>query len=116
MGRSRKGRPVSGWVIIDKPAGIGSTDVVNRVRRAFGAQKAGHAGTLDPDATGVLAVALGEATKAIPVLAEADKAYAFRAPSARRPAPTMPPAPCWKPAPPAPPTRRSLPPSPPSAA
>ncbi len=79
MGRSRKGRPVSGWVIVDKPAGIGSTDVVNRVRRAFGAQKAGHAGTLDPDATGVLAVALGEATKAIPVLAEADKAYAFRA-------------------------------------
>lgn len=78
MGRSRKGLPVSGWVIVDKPAGIGSTDVVNRVRRAFGAQKAGHAGTLDPDATGVLAVALGEATKAIPVLAEARKAYSFR--------------------------------------
>lgn len=78
MARSKKGRPVSGWVIVDKPAGIGSTEVVARVRRAFGAQKAGHAGTLDPAATGVLAVALGEATKTVPLITDATKAYRFR--------------------------------------
>jgi tRNA pseudouridine55 synthase len=78
MGRTKKGRPVHGWVIVDKPAGVGSTEVVSRVRRAFGAQKAGHAGTLDPDATGVLAVALGEATKTVPMLMEARKGYRFR--------------------------------------
>jgi tRNA pseudouridine55 synthase len=78
MARVKKGRPVHGWVVVDKPAGIGSTDVVNLVRRAFGAQKAGHSGTLDPDATGVLAVALGEATKTIPLIAEALKCYRFR--------------------------------------
>lgn len=78
MARTRKGRPVHGWVIVDKPAGIGSTDVVNKVRWAFQAQKAGHAGTLDPDATGVLAVALGEATKCVPVIADALKCYRFR--------------------------------------
>lgn len=77
MGRSRKGRPVSGWLIVDKPAGIGSTQVVGKVRWALGAQKAGHAGTLDPAATGVLAVALGEATKTVPYLAEALKCYRF---------------------------------------
>ncbi|WP_395540616.1 tRNA pseudouridine(55) synthase TruB [Neotabrizicola sp. sgz301269] len=78
MGRSRKGNPVHGWVVIDKPAGLGSTEVVSLVRRAFNAQKAGHAGTLDPDATGVLAVALGEATKTVPLIAEALKCYRFR--------------------------------------
>lgn len=78
MAKTRKGRPVSGWVIVDKPAGIGSTDVVNKVKWAFQAQKAGHAGTLDPDATGVLAVALGEATKCVPVVADALKCYRFR--------------------------------------
>ncbi|NPD14450.1 tRNA pseudouridine(55) synthase TruB [Xinfangfangia sp. D13-10-4-6] len=78
MARTRKGRPVHGWVIVDKPAGIGSTDVVNKVKWAFQAQKAGHAGTLDPDATGVLAVALGEATKCVPVVADALKCYRFR--------------------------------------
>lgn len=78
MARTRKGRPVHGWVIVDKPAGIGSTDVVNKVKWAFQAQKAGHAGTLDPDATGVLAVALGEATKCVPVIADALKCYRFR--------------------------------------
>lgn len=78
MGRSRKGRAVHGWVIVDKPAGIGSTDVVNKIRWAFQAQKAGHAGTLDPDATGVLAVALGEATKVIPAIMDATKGYRFR--------------------------------------
>jgi tRNA pseudouridine55 synthase len=78
MGRTRKGRPVSGWLIVDKPAGITSTAVVNKVKWAFGAQKAGHAGTLDPAATGVLAVALGEATKTVPYVTDALKAYAFR--------------------------------------
>ena len=77
MGRTRKGKPVSGWLIVDKPAGMGSTQVVAKVRWALGAQKAGHAGTLDPDATGVLAVALGEATKTVPYLTEALKAYRF---------------------------------------
>ena len=60
MARKRKGRDISGWVVIDKPAGPTSTTVVNKVRWAFDAKKAGHAGTLDPDATGVLAIALGE--------------------------------------------------------
>lgn len=77
MARQRKGRPVHGWVIVDKPAGIGSTDVVNKVRWAFQAQKAGHAGTLDPDATGVLAIALGEATKCVPLITDALKCYRF---------------------------------------
>ena len=59
MARGKKGRPVNGWLVVDKPAGVGSTTVVNKVKWAFQAQKAGHAGTLDPAATGVLAVALG---------------------------------------------------------
>jgi len=78
MAKTRKGRPVSGWLIIDKPAGIGSTQVVGKVRWALQAQKAGHAGTLDPAATGVLAVALGEATKTVPYLTEALKCYHFQ--------------------------------------
>jgi tRNA pseudouridine55 synthase len=73
----RKGLPVSGWVVLDKPAGLGSTPAVALVRRAFGAAKAGHAGTLDPAATGVLAVALGEATKTVPFLESAPKGYRF---------------------------------------
>lgn len=77
MARKRKGRDISGWVIIDKPAGITSTAVVNKIRWAFDAKKAGHAGTLDPDATGVLAVALGEATKTVPFITDALKAYEF---------------------------------------
>ncbi|PZO67469.1 MAG: tRNA pseudouridine(55) synthase TruB [Paracoccus denitrificans] len=77
MGR-KKGRDISGWLIVDKPAGVGSTDVVGRVRWALDAKKAGHAGTLDPDATGLLAVALGEATKTVPYLTDALKAYDFR--------------------------------------
>ncbi|AXI48266.1 tRNA pseudouridine(55) synthase TruB [Sulfitobacter sp. SK012] len=77
MGRKRKGRDISGWVVIDKPAGPTSTAVVNKVRWAFDARKAGHAGTLDPDATGVLAVALGEATKTVPYITDALKAYVF---------------------------------------
>ncbi|MEO6299055.1 MAG: tRNA pseudouridine(55) synthase TruB, partial [Paracoccaceae bacterium] len=77
MGRVKKGRIVSGWLVVDKPAGITSTSVVNKVKWAFGAQKAGHAGTLDPAATGVLAVALGEATKTVPYVTDALKCYRF---------------------------------------
>jgi tRNA pseudouridine55 synthase len=77
MARKRKGRAVSGWLIVDKPAGITSTAVVNKVKWALEAQKAGHAGTLDPDATGVLAVALGEATKTVPYITDALKCYRF---------------------------------------
>ena len=78
MARKRKGRDISGWLIIDKPAGITSTAVVNKVKWAMNAQKAGHAGTLDPAATGVLAVALGEATKTVPFITDALKAYRFK--------------------------------------
>ena len=77
MGRKRKGRDISGWLIVDKPAGMTSTAVVNKVRWAMNAKKAGHAGTLDPEATGVLAVALGEATKTVPYITDALKAYTF---------------------------------------
>ena len=76
MGR-KKGRDISGWLVVDKPAGMTSTSVVNKVRWALDAKKAGHAGTLDPDATGVLAVALGEATKTVPWITDALKAYRF---------------------------------------
>lgn len=78
MARSKKGRAVNGWLVVDKPAGVGSTTVVNKVKWAFGAQKAGHAGTLDPAATGVLAVALGEATKTVPYITDALKCYRFQ--------------------------------------
>ena len=77
MGRRRRGRDIHGWLVVDKPAGLTSTAVVNKVRWAFDAKKAGHAGTLDPDATGVLAVALGEATKTVPFITDAMKAYVF---------------------------------------
>jgi tRNA pseudouridine55 synthase len=79
MSRKRKGAAVHGWVVVDKPEGITSTQVVAVVRRVFDAQKAGHAGTLDPMATGVLAVALGEATKTVPYAMEAEKTYRFTA-------------------------------------
>ncbi|UWQ41543.1 tRNA pseudouridine(55) synthase TruB [Leisingera aquaemixtae] len=77
MARKRKGRDISGWLVVDKPAGLTSTAVVNKVRWALDAKKAGHAGTLDPEATGVLAVALGEATKTVPYITDALKAYTF---------------------------------------
>ena len=77
MGRRRKGDPVHGWICLDKPLDLTSTDAVGRVRRLFNAQKAGHAGTLDPLATGILPIALGEATKTVPFLMEAGKAYRF---------------------------------------
>ena len=77
MGRKRKGRAISGWLVVDKPVGPTSTAVVNKVRWALGAAKAGHAGTLDPAATGVLAIALGEAPKTVPYITDALKAYRF---------------------------------------
>jgi len=73
----KKGRDISGWIVIDKPAGMTSTAVVGKVRWAFDAKKAGHAGTLDPAATGVLAIALGEATKTVPFITDALKCYRF---------------------------------------
>jgi tRNA pseudouridine55 synthase len=79
MGRRKKGNPVHGWVILDKPKGMTSTQAVAAVRRIFDAQKAGHAGTLDPMATGILAIALGEATKTVPYAMDADKIYRFTA-------------------------------------
>ena len=77
MARRRKGRDISGWLVVDKPEGMTSNAVVNKVRWALDARKAGHAGTLDPAATGVLAVALGEATKTVPHVTDALKAYVF---------------------------------------
>jgi tRNA pseudouridine55 synthase len=77
MARAKKGRAISGWLVVDKPAGITSTAVVNKVKWAMDAQKAGHAGTLDPAATGVLAIALGEATKTVPYITDALKCYRF---------------------------------------
>ena len=77
MGRRRKGRPVHGWLNLDKPAGISSSDAVNRVRRAFDAAKAGHGGTLDPAATGVLPIAFGEAPKTVAYAMDGAKTYRF---------------------------------------
>jgi tRNA pseudouridine55 synthase len=77
MARRRKGEAVSGWVCLDKPLELTSTDAVSRVRRLFNAQKAGHAGTLDPLASGILPIALGEGTKTVPFLVEAEKIYRF---------------------------------------
>jgi tRNA pseudouridine55 synthase len=77
MARRRRGNPVNGWIILDKPSGITSTHAVNVVRRVFDAAKAGHSGTLDPLATGVLPIALGEATKTIPYAMDATKDYRF---------------------------------------
>ena len=77
MARRRRGRAINGWLVVDKPEGMTSTAVVNAVRRALDARKAGHAGTLDPMATGVLAVALGEATKTVPYVTDALKCYRF---------------------------------------
>ncbi|MGZ9099291.1 MAG: tRNA pseudouridine(55) synthase TruB, partial [Brevundimonas sp.] len=77
MGRRKKGEIVNGWVCLDKPFGMGSTEAVSKVRRLFDAQKAGHAGTLDPLASGVLPIALGEATKTVPFMMEAQKVYRF---------------------------------------
>jgi len=77
MARRKKGNPVHGWVVLDKPIGMTSTQAVGAVRRLFGAQKAGHAGTLDPLATGILPIALGEATKTVPFAVDGEKSYRF---------------------------------------
>jgi tRNA pseudouridine55 synthase len=80
MGRRRKkGRPVSGWLILDKAYDLGSTEAVSKAKWLFQAQKAGHAGTLDPLATGVLPIAFGEATKTAPYIMDAEKRYRFTA-------------------------------------
>ena len=77
MARRKKGRAVSGWLVLDKPEEFGSTPAVGKVRWLFDARKAGHAGTLDPLATGVLPIALGEATKTVPYVTDGDKSYRF---------------------------------------
>ncbi|WP_201463517.1 tRNA pseudouridine(55) synthase TruB [Brevundimonas aurantiaca] len=77
MARKKKGDFVDGWVCLDKPFEMGSTEAVSRIRRLFNAQKAGHAGTLDPLASGILPIALGEATKTVPMMMEAKKVYRF---------------------------------------
>ena len=77
MSRRKKGNPVHGWVVLDKPLGMTSTQAVGAVRRLFDAQKAGHAGTFDPLATGILPIALGEATKTVPFAVDGEKAYRF---------------------------------------
>lgn len=77
MARRRKGNPVHGWLVVDKPVGIGSTNVVSKTRWALNARKAGHAGTLDPLASGALAVAFGEATKTVPHVMDGAKRYDF---------------------------------------
>lgn len=77
MGRKRKGDPIHGWLIIDKPLGITSSAVVGKVRRLFNAQKAGHGGTLDPMASGILPIAFGEATKTVSYVMDGIKVYQF---------------------------------------
>ncbi len=70
-------REVSGWIILDKPVGMTSTHAVSLVKRLFNAKKAGHAGTLDPLASGLLPLAFGEATKTVPFVMDGEKAYRF---------------------------------------
>ena len=85
--RRRRGEPqqkrpprldIDGWINLDKPTGVSSTQAVGRLKFLFNAKKAGHAGTLDPLASGVLPVALGEATKTVPVVQDGAKSYRFR--------------------------------------
>jgi tRNA pseudouridine55 synthase len=77
MARVRKGNKLDGWINLDKPASLTSTQALARVKRALRPQKIGHAGTLDPLATGILPLALGEATKTIPYAQDRDKTYSF---------------------------------------
>ena len=77
MARNKKGRSVSGWLTLNKPYELGSTQAVGKIRWLFQARKAGHAGTLDPLATGLLPIALGEATKTVPYVTDGEKAYRF---------------------------------------
>ncbi|RIY00796.1 tRNA pseudouridine(55) synthase TruB [Aureimonas flava] len=76
-GKKPKGRPISGWVIFDKPKGMGSTEAVSKIKWLYFAQKAGHAGTLDPLASGMLPIALGDATKTVPFVMDGRKTYRF---------------------------------------
>jgi len=77
MARRQRGQPITGWVLLDKPSGMTSTAALTRVRRALDARKAGHGGTLDPLATGLLPIALGEATKLIQAVFDGRKTYHF---------------------------------------
>jgi tRNA pseudouridine55 synthase len=78
MSQKRSNRAVvDGWVVLDKPVGLTSTQAVSRLKRIYNAQKAGHAGTLDPLASGILPVAFGEATKTVPFVQDGEKAYRF---------------------------------------
>src|SRR5262245_43911443 len=77
MARTRKGDKVDGWLVLDKPLGLSSAGAVAAVRRAFNAMKAGHGGTLDPLATGILPIALGEATKTVSYVMDGAKTYRF---------------------------------------
>jgi tRNA pseudouridine55 synthase len=77
MARRKKGVPVHGWLVLDKPLGLTSTHALAQVKRLFDAQKAGHAGTLDPLATGILPIAFGEATKTVSYAVDGEKSYRF---------------------------------------
>lgn len=77
MARKRRGQPIHGWLVIDKPGGMTSAQVVSRVKRTLDAAKAGHGGTLDPMATGILPIALGEATKTVSYIMDGTKRYRF---------------------------------------
>jgi tRNA pseudouridine55 synthase len=77
MARRRGGQPVHGWLLLDKPAGMSSAAAVGKARRALGAEKAGHGGTLDPLATGLLPIAFGEATKTVAYVMDGPKSYRF---------------------------------------
>lgn len=77
MARRKKGNPIHGWLALDKPLGLTSTQALSRVKRLYNADKAGHAGTLDPLATGVLPIAFGEATKTVPFAVDGEKSYRF---------------------------------------
>ena len=85
----KKGRPISGWLILDKPVGMGSTEAVSKIKWLFQAEKAGHAGTLDPLASGMLPIALGDATKTVPyVHGRRARSIASPSPGARSARPT----------------------------
>ncbi|TBC96734.1 tRNA pseudouridine(55) synthase TruB [Rhizobium leguminosarum] len=75
--RKPKGRSISGWLILDKPVDFGSTEAVSKIKWLYKAQKAGHAGTLDPLASGMLPIALGDATKTVPYVMDGRKIYEF---------------------------------------
>jgi tRNA pseudouridine55 synthase len=78
MNQKRSTRAVvDGWLVLDKPVGMTSTHAVSRLKRIYNGKKAGHAGTLDPLASGILPVAFGEATKTVPFVQDGEKAYAF---------------------------------------